>query len=61
MSPEHYPKATVWGIIWCNKCRKVTEHRVDGGRCGPCMVCLEKLNADHDQRQKEEAAAGVSA
>ena len=55
MSPEHYTRSTVSCTIWCNKCNKHTVHRVDGGRRGPCMVCLEKLNAEHDQRKKEEA------
>lgn len=41
--PEHYPKSTVWVQVWCRKCHKETAHRVDTGRRGPCLVCLEKL------------------
>jgi ribosomal protein L44E len=35
--PEHYPKNTVSVTVWCKVCRRVTEHRVDGGRRGPCL------------------------
>jgi hypothetical protein len=40
---EHYPKATVQVSVWCNPCGKMTMHRVDAGRRGPCLQCLEKL------------------
>lgn len=38
--PEHFTKNTVSATWWCPKCGKATEHRVDGGRRGPCLVCL---------------------
>jgi hypothetical protein len=40
---EHYPKGAAWVKVWCKKCNKETAHRVDDGRRGPCLVCLEKL------------------
>jgi hypothetical protein len=40
--PEHYTKNTVSATYWCAKCGKPTLHRVDGGRRGPCLPCLEK-------------------
>jgi ribosomal protein L37AE/L43A len=40
--PEHYTKNTVSATYWCPKCAKPTLHRVDSGRRGPCLVCLEK-------------------
>lgn len=39
--PEHFTKNTVSATFWCLKCGKATMHRVDGGRRGPCMVCME--------------------
>lgn len=39
---EHYTKNMVSVTVWCPKCAKFTEHRVDGGRKGPCNVCLAK-------------------
>lgn len=44
---EHFPRSTVSQSLWCNKCQKYTEHRIDGGRKGPCLVCIEKLEAAH--------------
>lgn len=34
---EHYTRNTVSAWLWCDKCRKMTEHRVDDGRRGPCL------------------------
>ena len=34
---EHYTRNTESVTAWCNKCQRVTEHRVDGGRKGPCL------------------------
>ena len=55
MGPEHYTRNTVSCTVWCNKCGKSTEHRVDDGRRGPCNVCIAKLNAEHEARVKAEA------
>lgn len=52
---EHYTKNTVEVSVYCAKCGKDTEHRVDGGRRGPCLVCLRKLNADHLERIARDA------
>lgn len=40
---EHYTKNTVSATLWCAKCRKATEHRVDNGRRGPCNACIAEL------------------
>lgn len=37
MSPEHYTKNTLEATAHCKKCGKPTQHRVDGGRLGPCL------------------------
>lgn len=34
---EHYTRNTETATAWCNKCIRVTQHRVDGGRRGPCL------------------------
>ena len=39
---EHYTKNTVSASAFCPKCRRETQHRIDCGRRGPCMVCLER-------------------
>src|SRR5437868_6224628 len=40
---QHFTKRTVSAARWCNKCRKMTPHRVDDGRPGgPCLTCMEQ-------------------
>jgi hypothetical protein len=42
--PHHFTKLTVEATFWCAKCGTSTLHRVDGGRRGPCLKCIEKLS-----------------
>jgi len=35
--PEHYTKNTLETTAFCAKCGRFTQHRVDGGRKGPCI------------------------
>lgn len=46
--PEHYTKNTVSASAWCNKCGRATQHRIDSGRRGSCLVCLGKLTRTVD-------------
>lgn len=34
---EHYTRNTLECTAWCGKCQRNTQHRVDGGRRGPCI------------------------
>lgn len=34
---EHYTRNTESATAWCARCGRMTEHRVDGGRLGPCL------------------------
>ena len=34
---EHYTKNTLECTAWCARCQRMTQHRVDGGRQGPCI------------------------
>jgi uncharacterized paraquat-inducible protein A len=52
--PEHYTKNTVSATIWCKVCGTFTPHRLDQGRQGPCLRCMDQLQ----QKQKKR---GVSA
>src|SRR3954453_1253657 len=38
-SRHHLSKSTVSATYNCRKCGRITPHRIDGGRKGPCMVC----------------------
>ena len=35
--PEHFTKNTLGCTAWCARCDRMTQHRVDGGRRGPCI------------------------
>jgi hypothetical protein len=52
--PEHFTKTTLEASFWCNKCGKATMHRVDGGRRGPCFVCMAAL-----EKQPKRSAPAV--
>jgi len=49
---QHYTKLTVEAQHYCNKCGRMTMHRVDDGRLGPCLECIKKLDQVHEQRLK---------
>lgn len=34
---EHFTRNTESATKWCKKCGRLTEHRVDNGRAGPCI------------------------
>jgi hypothetical protein len=54
--PEHYTKSTVEAAEWCNVCNKVTMHRVDHGRRGPCLECIQRREQQATARPKAPQA-----
>ena len=46
--PEHYTKNTLECTVYCLRCGKDTQHRVDGGRRGPCLECIRKLEIKNE-------------
>jgi hypothetical protein len=46
--PEHYTKNTLEATVWCNRCGKDTQHRIDGGRRGPCLECMRKRELQNE-------------
>jgi ribosomal protein L44E len=44
---EHYTRNTVSASAWCAKCKKFTQHRIDGVRKGPCLECIARLDKQH--------------
>ena len=46
---QHYTRNTVSAAAWCPKCQANTQHSVHDRRIGSCLVCLERLNQDHDR------------
>jgi len=51
---EHFTRNTVSSGFYCGKCGKVTQHRIDRGRKGPCLECITKLDAKHVEPKKKE-------
>ena len=49
---QHYTRNTISAAFWCGKCSRHTQHRVDGGRKGPCLECIAKLEAEHAKTAK---------
>jgi len=46
--PEHYTRNTLECTVWCRPCGKLTQHRVDDGRRGPCLECIRKLEIKNE-------------
>lgn len=42
---QHFSKSTVSASLYCAKCRKDTQHRIDHGRKGSCLECIARLEA----------------
>jgi len=56
---EHFTRNTVSAAFWCGKCSAQTQHRIDNGRKGPCLACIERLEKQHALQplQKKPAAS----
>jgi hypothetical protein len=50
---EHFTRNTVSSAFYCGKCGKVTQHRIDGVRKGPCLECIVRLDQQHDPPKPE--------
>lgn len=53
---EHFTRGTLECTSFCNRCEDFTQHRVDGGRKGPCLRCIARLEKQIAVRKGEEAA-----
>lgn len=58
---EHYTKNTLECTAWCKRCQRMTQHRVEGGRRGPCIdprhSVQELTQAQLARKQKAEREA----
>lgn len=55
MTQQHYTRNTVSADAYCKKCKKRTQHRVDGVRLGPCLTCIEQLELRHEAFEERAA------
>jgi hypothetical protein len=46
---QHFTRNTVSAALYCAKCKKETQHRIDGVRKGPCLECIARLESQHNQ------------
>ena len=53
---EHFTRSTVSATFYCSKCGKMTQHRIDKGRKGPCLGCIARLDAQHEKAAAEDRA-----
>ena len=51
---EHFSRNTVSATFHCGKCGKPTAHRIDKGRKGPCLDCIARLDAQHQEIDFDE-------
>lgn len=51
---QHFTRSTVSAAFYCSKCAKVTQHRIDDRRKGPCLECIARLESQHAGAPKPE-------
>lgn len=44
---QHFTRNTVSASFYCGKCGLFTQHRIDGGRKGPCLRCIKRMEEQH--------------
>jgi ribosomal protein L44E len=48
---QHYTRGTVSAPLYCRKCDKVTQHRIEENRkAGACLECIDRLEDDYRRR-----------
>lgn len=50
---QHFTRSTISAELYCAKCQKMTQHRIDDRRKGPCLECIAKLVVKNAQREIE--------
>lgn len=53
---QHFTRSTVSASFYCGKCERFTQHRIDGGRKGPCLECIDRQDKEHANRPAETPA-----
>ena len=56
---QHFTRGTISATFHCPKCGKPTPHRIDDGRKGPCLTCIERLEVEYLARKAEQDRQGV--
>lgn len=45
---KHFTRNTVSAEFYCGKCGKMTQHRIDDVKKGPCLECIARLEREHE-------------
>lgn len=53
--PHHYTKNTITAQEWCTRCNRYTDHRIDRGRRGPCLECMDRRELTTEELIEREA------
>lgn len=53
---QHYTSLTLEVSAWCNKCGKMTPHRVADKRLQYCLPCYDRPRAAAVEKELEETA-----
>ncbi len=56
---QHFTRSTVSAAFHCAKCGKVTQHRIDDTRKGPCLECIAKYDAAKALKPLEPEQRGL--
>jgi hypothetical protein len=59
--PEHFTRSTVSAAFYCKKCERVTQHRIDDRRKGPCLDCIARLERQHVEGRSQQMEMELSA
>jgi hypothetical protein len=51
---EHYTRNTTEVTAWCKQCQRMTQHRVDGGRLGPCLEHETPVKPKPERTKQED-------
>jgi hypothetical protein len=57
MTAQHYTRNTVSAAHYCPTCGKVTQHRIDDKRKGPCLECIARLDREHEEAAQAKIEA----
>ena len=50
---QHFTRNTVSAQFYCSKCNRMTAHRIDDRRKGPCLECIARLEEQHRQELEQ--------
>jgi len=53
---QHFTRNTVSAQFYCSKCNRMTAHRIDDRRKGPCLECIARLEESNTSKSSSRLA-----